>query len=1140
MKEFVSAIAVCLVIPLSLSGLGLGLGLSSAAANGEFADEQRAWQWQMLTKSNFSSEIRLHRHILLILTLPCPYSIDSKLASFQSRSGSGESRTLMKELAHHVSQKGSRYRSLKLMFIYKNREKMLADALGATDGITIVYYQDSLSYMYRGRLRAQNILASISTISSVSPKDLPLRRLNSPEDLKLFLESADKVVLLLEFCGWAPTMLTKLEEDATAYGFNIQASAKGRGFFRQESTQETNQTIKSRANKIEKVAGTFLTRWNVRMTQNDRLQCGIEHGFGGVPWLKEFSAANESSVLEDHHGGRDSGLSCSDQRFQRFESFFSKFIADAREYYLPLERQRFALVSDRSLLPYLGVESSSSWSLMLYFAGCPICSKLFEEPEDMRSLLQMHSPLITELGGDRSDLDLAIPADKPSVVLFVDRSSESAKIRRSEEALQAFRELALHTHIAGQKNRSQEIFSVHDYGIPESKSGHARTVVQKIPRKDKVSIMIINEDGPVALDNMAADLKGSSLKEVLAHLLERKNEAKLSLLAKEAGFQLLSQDLDVANTLASQPEVPSNKISMDLPAEGTVGSTGDFDEVKLLENGKLLTVEQKKNFDSADAKYASDDRIITTSRSSTQSMSMEHDKYHKDDKTDMLEDVNVEENVSLVADNLENQQHHFPVFQGSFFFSDGGYPLLKALSASSKIPNMIIIDPTSQRHYVFPEEKVLNYSSQADFLYGFVNGSIPPYQRSVSVVQSPREPVHPPFVNLDFHEADGIPRVSSSTFSELVSGYNDTDYDTQKVGHHWQKDILVLFTTNWCGFCQRMELVVREVYRAFKGYANLLRRGSREQETISGRGSAGDVILKFPEIYLMDCTLNDCSLILNLIGQRELYPALMLFPAERKNAVLYEGDMAVTAIFKFIADHGSTSHHLNGNKGLLWNEAERGGRDSDPLVDASPMSVQEKTWIAEDNHHEIIRKSRIPNGAVSYHHTRSQTSHGLHESVPHVVAGSILLATDKLLNAHPFDKSRILIVKAENNTRFEGLIINKHMSWATLNELEGLEILREAPLSFGGPVIRHQMPLVSLSRMFIQDQYPEVLPGVYFLDQTATIHEIEKLKSGNQSVSSLWFFLGYSVWGWEQLFEEIAEGAWNLMNDGSGSGLDWP
>lgn len=41
----------------------------------------------------------------------------------------------------------------------------------------------------------------------------------------------------------------------------------------------------------------------------------------------------------------------------------------------------------------------------------------------------------------------------------------------------------------------------------------------------------------------------------------------------------------------------------------------------------------------------------------------------------------------------------------------------------------------------------------------------------------------------------------------------------------------------------------------------------------------------------------------------------MLFPAEKKHALPYEGDLAVTEVFKFMADHGSNSHHLISEKG---------------------------------------------------------------------------------------------------------------------------------------------------------------------------------------------------------------------------------
>lgn len=83
------------------------------------------------------------------------------------------------------------------------------------------------------------------------------------------------------------------------------------------------------------------------------------------------------------------------------------------------------------------------------------------------------------------------------------------------------------------------------------------------------------------------------------------------------------------------------------------------------------------------------------------------------------------------------------------------------------------------------------------------------------------------------------------------------------------------------------------------------------------------------------------------------------------------------------------------------------------------------------------------------------------------------------------------------------------------------------------------MLLVSLTQKTIEDRYPEVLPNVYFVDQQSTIREIEGLKSRNHSVTDFWFFLGYSSWGWDQLFDEIAQGAWNISSDNVEE-LDWP
>lgn len=132
--------------------------------------------------------------------------------------------------------------------------------------------------------------------------------------------------------------------------------------------------------------------------KTEKLTCGVENGLNGVPWRGAFNWQNETSPLRgDGDNGADDGISCTLEEFQRFESFFLKFTTMAREYFLPPERQRFSLVSNRSLLSFLGVENLDTWSLMLHFKGCPNCSKILRKQEEIKSALLMHHTLAPEV-----------------------------------------------------------------------------------------------------------------------------------------------------------------------------------------------------------------------------------------------------------------------------------------------------------------------------------------------------------------------------------------------------------------------------------------------------------------------------------------------------------------------------------------------------------------------------------------------------------------------------------------------------------------------------------------------------------------------------------------------------------------------
>lgn len=207
----------------------------------------------------------------------------------------------------------------------------------------------------------------------------------------------------------------------------------------------------------------------------------------------------------------------------------------------------------------------------------------------------------------------------------------------------------------------------------------------------------------------------------------------------------------------------------------------------------------------------------------------------------------------------------------------------------------------------------------------------------------------------------------------------------------------------------------------------------------------------------------------------------------------------------------------------------------------STEDVHRESLYANVKYYGAHGLDRNLDNVVKLNLMKPTVSIGLSESLPQITIGSVLVATEKLLGIQPFDGSKILIVAADQISGFQGVIINKHIEWNSILELGGdIEILKEAPLSYGGPVVKREMPFLSLTQKASPSSLPEILPGVYFLDHLATKSKVEEMKSeANQSVMEHWFFLGYSSWDWNQLFNEIAQGVWNLSEDGK-KHLIWP
>lgn len=1055
------------------------------------------FQWQILTSQNFSSQIRLHTHVLLFITVPwC-----------------GESRSLMNEISQKLAKDQQKYSSLKLMLVNRNLEKTLANSLGAAEGITVLCYRNAISYRYQGILREQDILSSVYYLMSLAAEDLPLKKISNSEDLEVFLASTDKTVILLESCGWTPRLVVEQTDNETVQG----------GIFPRNMNRETNQTLSSGKQK------------NLKDVGND-MNCDIRNGCGDNPWVGDFSAENGTASLTTEDLQSTSGISCSFEEYRKFKSFFSKFMVLGRDIYLPPQRQRFGFVSDRSLLWTLGIEDPDQWSLIISYAGCPNCLKIFKEGIHLQKALEIHDLPVMELPDDGTGQGPSLPVEKPSVILFVDRTSDSLEIRkRSQEALHAFRELALQywkSYPMDWQSSDLPKRSLRTYQGSASMFKNHRLLLSpssQMKLKDKMSIMIINEGKQVTFGNEASNLQSGSLQEILKYLAGQKKQSKLSSLAKEAGFQLLSDEIEIkiANVLSNLEESQNQDSSIKLDE---VSEESVYDKNK--DFAPLVDHEQQFQSTNVETPYEYSNQKVSINSASGESGIVDPHQSLNEHEIGSAPDVDL--NIQTGAEKTENSEgfrHHFSAFTGSFFFCDGKYKFLRSLTNSFQVPRVVIIDPLSEQYYVLPEEANYSVTSVSTFLGGFLNGSLTPYQRSGPLRKSIEIP-QPPFVNLDFHEKDSIPIVTPDTFSELVLGSGESD--AQYATNAWHKDVVVLFSSSWCGFCQRMELVVREVYRALKGYIKMVESESKSKKLFS-EDNLKDVVSKMPAFYLIDCTLNECSWILKSLGQKEVFPSLLLFPAERKIAIGYNGNMMVTDIIKFIANHGSTTDHLTRHKGTLWTDWEEEKKRDDNVRGAI---LSEDTRTSSDVNNEyfgsMLQNTELQNSVMFKLNEKTIT--------PNPAVGSFLVAKKLLHESHPFNQAKILIVGADHGVGFQGLIVNKPFSsWDSFPPFQDAKLLEVegAPISFGGPVVQQEMPVVSLMRTSFNELYPQVLPGVYFLNQLETLSKIKEVKAGNQSATDLWFFWGYWSWSWDQLLNEIAEGVWRL-HDSNTEELQWP
>lgn len=132
--------------------------------------------------------------------------------------------------------------------------------------------------------------------------------------------------------------------------------------------------------------------------ENGNMMCDVDNEFNRVPWRVDFGSVNESTPFEETDNIMPGVLaSCTSEGYKQFESFFSKFMTVVKEFFLPSERHRYGLVSERSVVSTLGIGESGSWLALLNYAGCPSCLKIINKEDDLSDILQSDNSVVLEV-----------------------------------------------------------------------------------------------------------------------------------------------------------------------------------------------------------------------------------------------------------------------------------------------------------------------------------------------------------------------------------------------------------------------------------------------------------------------------------------------------------------------------------------------------------------------------------------------------------------------------------------------------------------------------------------------------------------------------------------------------------------------
>lgn len=290
----------------------------------------------------------------------------------------------MGELSRLLEKDRGAFSTLNLRYVYIDKDRPLAQIVPTKRSPTIYLFRHGIPYLYGGRLTGSHILEG--TKHGMRTKGFPLELLQTTEALKSFVDSTDRAFLLLDFCGFAQTIVQKhLQSKGLLVGANTMA-LENEGVDHATSDRQHDE----RSDAVEGVGGNGnlpevsfqyhepLLEKLFEGLENSSRDTSMELTMRSRSWDEHFissilpGVANSTSGPTANVGhesssfSEDDGSMCTTLEKERFDAVFDNFSKVAIRNALTPHRAKFGIVTIESVAVDVGLVELGSrpWKLV--------------------------------------------------------------------------------------------------------------------------------------------------------------------------------------------------------------------------------------------------------------------------------------------------------------------------------------------------------------------------------------------------------------------------------------------------------------------------------------------------------------------------------------------------------------------------------------------------------------------------------------------------------------------------------------------------------------------------------------------------------------------------------------------------------